>query len=102
MSFSDSTIEAVWNKAVQAAGLAPARGAEWGKDSCGAWIRRGDYGRKGLTYGWEIDHIKPIAQGGGDELTNLQPLQWENNASKGAGKLDCVITSQGTTNIRVG
>jgi 5-methylcytosine-specific restriction endonuclease McrA len=41
-----------------------------------------DYGITS-TYGWEIDHIKPVAKRGGDEITNLQPLQWENNRRKG-------------------
>jgi len=34
------------------------------------------------TEGWEVDHIKPVSRGGGDELENLQPLQWENNRFK--------------------
>ena len=33
--------------------------------------------------GWEIDHIVPAARGGGDDLSNLQPSQWENNRRKG-------------------
>ncbi len=33
--------------------------------------------------GWEIDHIKPVSESGTDDLSNLQPLQWENNRLKG-------------------
>jgi hypothetical protein len=102
MSYSAETIEAVWNKAVRAANPGRVQNVEWGKDSCGAWIRRGDYGRLGLSYAWKIERIKSAAEGGGDELANLQPLQWENTASKGDGELGCVIKSQGFTNVRVG
>ena len=40
-----------------------------------------------MKFGWEIDHIKPVSKGGTDNLSNLQPLYWENNRSKG-DKLD--------------
>jgi len=38
---------------------------------------------KMAQWGWEIDHKKPVANGGTDDLDNLQPLQWENNRHKG-------------------
>jgi 5-methylcytosine-specific restriction endonuclease McrA len=37
---------------------------------------------RGHNYGWEIDHINPVANGGTDIDNNLQPLNWKNNAAK--------------------
>ena len=79
-TFSPATIEAVWQKGQRVANNDP---AVFRKDGCGAWMRRSSYGRTDDQYGWEIDHIKPVAKSGGDELANLQPLQWQNNRRKG-------------------
>ena len=79
-NFSAGTIEAVWRKGVIVPGVDPALRR---KDVCGAWIDRPLYGNTYSSTGWEIDHIVPVARGGSNDLTNLQPLQWENNRQKG-------------------
>ena len=52
------------------------------KDTCGDLIDLAEYG-KTTERGWEIDHIRPIAASGGDDLDNLQPLYWKTNRTKG-------------------
>ena len=34
-------------------------------------------------YGWEIDHVLPLSKGGTHDISNLEPLQWQNNRTKG-------------------
>jgi hypothetical protein len=93
LSWADAVIQQVWEKGK----LAPSNDPKvFRKDSCDAWIRRNLYGNRNSTYGWEIDHINP---NGGDALSNLQPLQWENNVHKSDGKSGCKVTSSGTDNI---
>ena len=74
------TISQVWAKAEPVAEFDPAMIRQ---DRCGAFIARQAYGNVNHALGWEIDHIKPECLGGGDELSNLQPLHWSNNRSKG-------------------
>ena len=56
---------------------------EWRYDICGKPIKYTEHGNTNLDVGWEIDHKKPTAKGGLNTFDNLQPLQWENNRSKG-------------------
>ncbi|MEQ9444395.1 MAG: HNH endonuclease signature motif containing protein [Rhodospirillaceae bacterium] len=54
----------------------------WRRDKCGHAIKYSEHGKQG-KFGWEIDHVKPVAKGGSDELSNLQPLWWTTNREKG-------------------
>lgn len=65
------------------------------KDACGAFILYEDFGDRNSAFGWEIDHIYPasklkeredVTDEQIDDMRNLRPLNWRNNASKGA---DC-------------
>lgn len=83
MTFDDETIDKVWSKAREIPGQDPDAVRQ---DACGTPMARDDYGNRDSDVGWEIDHKDSQ---GGDNLSNLQPLQWENNANKGDGELKC-------------
>ena len=83
MPFSDKDVDNVWNKGQKIPDKNP---NDVRNDACGAEIHRDAHGDTKSDHGWEIDHKDP---NGGDELSNLQPLQWENNRRKGDGTLNC-------------
>jgi len=70
--------KAVWKKGSVIEGYDP---NVYRRDICGTAMQYDQHG-KGGKYGWEIDHIKPSALGGSDELFNLQPLYWQTNQRK--------------------
>lgn len=78
--FCGQTIESVWKKATPVPGLSPDFRR---KDRFGSYIDKEHYGNTERETGWEIDHTKPVALGGNDDLFNLQPLQWRTNRIKG-------------------
>ncbi len=79
-AWSEDIKEIVWQKATEIPNFPPDL---WRRDKCGFAIRYIDFGDRFSMYGWEIDHIYPVAMGGNDELNNLQVLNWKNNAEKG-------------------
>ena len=66
----------VWNKGK---GIKGYDRDEWRRDVFGNAIRFSKHGNRDSKFGWEIDHIVPVADGGSDILTNLRPLQWDVN-----------------------
>lgn len=78
--FGATTVGAVWIKGRPIPNYDP---RVWRRDITGRAMKFADYGNTSSEYGWEVDHIKPAARGGTDDLTNLQPLQWEVNRRKG-------------------
>jgi len=80
--FSPLVIATVWSKGKIIPGDDPTVRR---RDSRGAPIRFDKFGNTTDDEGWEIDHIVPVKRAGGDNVGNLQPLQWENNERKGNG-----------------
>ena len=98
--FDKEVINNVWKKAIIVNGVDP---NIWRKDYAGAWIKKSEYGNCKSDFGWEIDHQKPVAEKGTDNLYNLVPLQWENNRSKGDNypRWNTVVSSNGDKYYRV-
>lgn len=95
MAHDEETIQAVWEK-----GATTSDPTKWRKDQCGAWIYSAAYG-KTSDYGWEIDHITPLSQGGKDILSNMRPLHWQNNRRTSDGRLACKVKASGEKNIEI-
>ncbi|MBN8665627.1 MAG: HNH endonuclease [Chitinophagales bacterium] len=79
-SWSEQEKRAVWQKGSVIEGY---DSSLWRRDICGHAMKYTEHGNRDSDYGWEIDHIKAVANGGDDNISNLQPLYWGNNSSKG-------------------
>ena len=96
--FDQETINAIFQKGTLVASTLT---DEIRTDACGARMRKSHFGNVNSKYGWEIDHIKPTAKGGANVLSNMQPLQWQNNRAKGDGPMMCAISWNGQENAQI-
>ena len=99
-NFTKAEIAAVWSKALVVDGI---DANVMRQDYAGAWIRFTDYGNRNSQFGWEIDHLKPLAQQGDESIKNYLPLQWQNNVRKGDDypRWATAVTSDGQNNIEM-
>lgn len=96
-SVSERILNEIWEKAASEDGYSPDK---WRKDFAGAWIQRDQYGLSS-EYGWDVCHLVPAANGGGDEIGNLLPIHWENHRMKSNRYpvFRTAVTSSGEKNI---
>lgn len=73
-NFSEQEVTAVWSRAQMIPGLTPRM---FRLCSAGRIIARADYNNRSSSFGWRIDHIVRLADGGTNSVTNLQPLNWQ-------------------------
>jgi hypothetical protein len=55
---------------------------EYRIDDFGNIIARSAYGNTNISVGWEVDHIKPVSEGGSNSIDNLRPLSVFKNRSR--------------------
>ena len=65
--------------------LIPGSSSFWRLDDFGRVMYYSDYGNRSSKWGWEVDHIVPVAQGGTDDLSNLRFLNWWSNLQRQSG-----------------
>jgi len=51
----------------------------WRVDKYGSVIQYAEYGNRDSKFGWVIDRIVSLEDGGSDALNNLYPVHWGNN-----------------------
>lgn len=107
MEVSEELKLKLWNRAQKVPGFDE---HIFRKDPCGAWIIWDRYGMVDNLYGWEIDHVVPVAvlkeknvpEEKIDHPINLRAMQCDNNRRKSDDypSYFSSVTSDGNKNIR--
>ena len=79
MSYTEQELSKIWQKGKLIRNYDP---RIWRRDDYGSCMKKSQHGDRKSKYGWEVDHIKSVADGGTDDLLNLRPLQWKNNVRR--------------------
>jgi len=77
--YTPEEILTIWGKGQVVLGREP---SEWREDDFGNRIQFDKYGDRDSSFGWEVDHIISIKDGGSNLLSNLRPIQWETNVKR--------------------
>ena len=78
--FSKTQKQRAFSKAQEIPGKDPGL---WRRDAKGNVICYPAYGDPNSEFGWDIDHIQPLARGGTNDPSNLRALHIKANRLKG-------------------
>ena len=85
MDVQFNLLEEVWQKAKSVPGEDPEL---FRLDEEGSMIRKSDFNNESSIYGWCFFHLKPVWEGGNNDLWNLKPLSVVNKILFMAGSFN--------------
>lgn len=84
LDFTFKFLDQVWEKAGQIPGMDPTL---FRCDEQGSVIRKSEFNNESSIYGWCFNHLKPLWEGGNNDLGNVTPLNCTNKLFSLAGTI---------------